>query len=215
MISVKCPNCGEDIQLEEGKANVFCPSCGKKLALQKKDNQDEKTEIIKERLSIEREKMEMEKLAQQEKMEMERLAKQEERERKERAFKNENRMFNYRIAFIIVAAVIALVAACIIVPKIDRSIQEEKAQELRTISVPASARKYRGENYKEVVKELEDAGFDNIETVPFVSKIKGKLKKNKIKEISIEGKDHFKEGDTFDKSKKIRITYYTNKKKGK
>jgi len=67
-----------------------------------------------------------------------------------------------------------------------------------------------GENYKEVVLELENKGFKNIETKIVDDLITGWLTKDgEIEEIEIDGKKEFESEESFKKTAKIIITYHT------
>jgi hypothetical protein len=78
------------------------------------------------------------------------------------------------------------------------------------VIMPASARRYVGENYKTVVSQLEDIGFKNIKTEKLEDLITGWLTKDgEIDQISINGDSKFTDGDKFSKDAKITITYHT------
>ena len=75
------------------------------------------------------------------------------------------------------------------------------------IAVPQSALSYRGDNYMEVQKSLTDAGFTNI--VAEKTEKKWLNKANDVAQISINGKDDFKQNDEFAPDAIIRIYYYS------
>ena len=78
-----------------------------------------------------------------------------------------------------------------------------------TITVPDSAKTYQGQNYVDVSKKLEDAGFTNIVTEPLDDlKKDGDNKEGKVDQITIGGVTDFKNGDRFDKSTIVRIRYH-------
>ena len=211
MIKIKCPNCGADIQLQEGNAVSFCPECGKKLISKKKKESNSKAEILKSRLSLEKEKMETEKDIELERIQSAENVKQKELDLKRERLRHVESEKKRRFIVTLIIAFVAVIGGVIIIPRVGHSFNKMVESENNKIRVPASAKKYRGENYKEVVKELTDAGFENIEAEPVKSKVKGRLRKNKIKSISIAGIDDFDEDTRFDKTDQIRIFYHTNK----
>lgn len=78
------------------------------------------------------------------------------------------------------------------------------------IKVPASANDYQGENYQEVVNDLSATGFVHIQTEAVEDLVTGWLTKNgEIEKITIDGNGTFREGDKFDKTAVIIITYHT------
>ena len=80
------------------------------------------------------------------------------------------------------------------------------------IKIPMDSKKYKGENYEDIIIEFENLGFKNIETVPKNDLIKGWFTKDgEIEKISIGGDSIFEEGDIFSKNKTVVITYHTFK----
>lgn len=78
------------------------------------------------------------------------------------------------------------------------------------IKVPASANDYQGENYQEVVNDLFATGFVHIQTEEVEDLVTGWLTKDgEIEKITIDGNGTFREGDKFDKTAVIIITYHT------
>lgn len=92
-------------------------------------------------------------------------------------------------------------------PETEEEIAAAHPGQLRT---PNSSKYYLGRVYTEVVEELENAGFTNVETVEQQKDKKGLLSKNGgIAIISINGQTQFAKGEWFDEKATIRITYYT------
>lgn len=92
-------------------------------------------------------------------------------------------------------------------PETEDEIAAAHPGQLRT---PNSSKYYLGRVYTEVVEELENAGFTNVETVEQQKDKKGLLSKNGgIAIISINGQTQFAKGEWFDKKATIQITYYT------
>lgn len=78
------------------------------------------------------------------------------------------------------------------------------------IAVPMSSSDAKGMNYKNVVKQFEDAGFTNIQTVKLNEKsgLFSKAGIGDVKQISIDGDKSFKAGTKFISDSSIVISYY-------
>lgn len=80
------------------------------------------------------------------------------------------------------------------------------------IAMPMNSKKYKGENYEDIILEIKNLGFENIETVEKKDLINGWITKDgEIEKISIDGDSTFEEGDIFSKDAKVVITYHTFK----
>ena len=84
---------------------------------------------------------------------------------------------------------------------------ENKDSHAGSIQIPSSAKKYKGRNYNDVKKELESAGYTNIELVRKTEKEK-KESSGDIVLISINGITDFGKKDWFPADAAIIITYY-------
>lgn len=109
-----------------------------------------------------------------------------------------------KIGITVVISVFYLIA---IITSLDGSSNLESIDEIR---LPFSASQYVGENYKTVVSQLGDIGFENIKTQKLEDLITGWLtKEGEIEQISINGDSKFSEGDYFSKDAIITIIYHT------
>ena len=78
------------------------------------------------------------------------------------------------------------------------------------IKIPTSASYYEGENYKEVMAELEKSGFKAIKTKAIEDLVTGWITKDgEIEEVSIGGKTDYSEGQWVAEDEEIIITYHT------
>lgn len=75
------------------------------------------------------------------------------------------------------------------------------------IQIPDSSRKYMSRDYKEVVLELNDAGFTNVIAEPWYVKKSIFNRNNSIDKITIGGLTEFNKGDWFSPDITIRINY--------
>ena len=68
---------------------------------------------------------------------------------------------------------------------------------------------YIYEDYKKVVKSLEDIGFTNISLVPVYDVYFGVWTKvGEVSEVTIEGRTDYKRGDVFKKDAEVKVTYH-------
>lgn len=84
------------------------------------------------------------------------------------------------------------------------------------VEVPLDAKNYKGENYEIVIKQLEAAGFENIDTEIIADLSNEFLKKDgKVENVSIAENTEFKKGTYFSKDSQVMVTYHTFKDKNK
>ena len=84
----------------------------------------------------------------------------------------------------------------------------KEKQEAEYIPMPKSAKAYRGDKYKKVLKELKNAGFTNLEIRPSEKKASFFHKKDTIQSISINGDTKFKAGEKYPPDSKVLLFYY-------
>ena len=76
--------------------------------------------------------------------------------------------------------------------------------------IPFSSSEVKGRNYSEVVKQLEDAGFTNVETVPIRDLVTGILTRDgSVEKVTINGDAEFTKNKDCEKSSKITIYFHT------
>lgn len=81
------------------------------------------------------------------------------------------------------------------------------------IKVRKESKEYIGNNYKEVVQELEQLGFSDIETIEIADLTSyGEMSDGAISEISIDENTEFSANTAFSKDAKIIVTYHIVKK---
>ena len=76
------------------------------------------------------------------------------------------------------------------------------------VAVPASASDYKYDNYQNVQKDLEDAGFTNIATEILYDIIWGWTEEGEVKSVSINGRTDYEKGEVFNQDAPIVITYH-------
>lgn len=83
--------------------------------------------------------------------------------------------------------------------------ESESIVTLVTVLKPESSLK--GEQYTEVVEELQTWGFVNVESVPVYDIIWGITKPGTTKSVSIDGSTSYKKNDTFERDVPVVVTY--------
>ncbi|NLJ40023.1 MAG: hypothetical protein GX352_00170 [Clostridiales bacterium] len=118
--------------------------------------------------------------------------------------KEKNRPIVGGIAFFLI-----LIAALSIFALIE-SPKNASGNGVNDIKIPASASDLEGENYKDVIKRLESAGFSNVEGEMLENLITGWLTKDgEVERVSIDGITSFSEGQSFPKDSEVIVTYHT------
>lgn len=79
------------------------------------------------------------------------------------------------------------------------------------INMPSSSKKFEGVDYQEVVAQLKDAGFTNIETEVLSDLLTGwTTKDGEVEKVSVNGDDLFSTDDKFPSDANIVVTYHTS-----
>lgn len=76
------------------------------------------------------------------------------------------------------------------------------------IAVPVSSSDFEYDNYADVQKELEDAGFTNITTSILYDIVWGWTEEGEVDSVSIDGKTNYDKGEVFSKDTPVVITYH-------
>jgi hypothetical protein len=78
------------------------------------------------------------------------------------------------------------------------------------ISMPSSASVLEGQNYEEVIADLEKAGFRNVEAKPLGNLITGWLNdEGEVEEVAVDGSTSFSGDDRYAKDVEIIVSYHS------
>lgn len=213
-VSIKCPECGATLDIEEGRKQIFCSYCGTKVMI---DNDNEYIYRHIDEASIK--KTEAETMLRMKELEIE--EKENERSRKGR-----------KVAYII--AVILFVIGLITMPFgfvgiyailaggliaeftfIGNSNMKKKNRHVISANesrITENMEEYSGKNYNSIVALYRTAGFTNVTAVPLCDLNIFTSKKNgQVEEVTINGESDFEEGDIFPKTVNVMITYHSLK----
>lgn len=190
ILQIPCPNCGGKLNIDEDKA--VCTHCGAEFPI---DNEEKNVNIninkrdeARIRESERREKVRLRELENEEK--------QKTREHKEWKW-----FWIGWAAFMIICFGTLFFMA-----------ESEKPNE-NEVAMPVSSSSYEGDNYKQVIQELENVGFSNIQTSEKPDLVTGWITKDgDVDRVSINGDYDFDEGDIFPKDATVVVTYHTFEK---
>lgn len=195
-ISLVCPGCNAQMEVDEDKLLAYCPYCGKKLQMDfphadRVFVEKEKTKRAKERT----ERMKIER-------EYEERARQQEYERNVRQTRENNREGWKALLILVLFWVIVLVGY-----EIRNSVHYAKGDVKAPIS--GTSESLKDLNYKDARDMFESAGFQYIVLESKEDLIIGFLKKEgTVDSISINGDSNFSKGSWFSADAKVRIIYH-------
>lgn len=213
-VSVKCPDCGASLDVEEGRQQIFCSYCGSKVMIQN-DNEYVYRHIDEAGIKH-AETEQMVKLKQMEMLEKKRASRE-----KVKALK---------IKITIVLGIIALITfgigftanaegllmvgmvAMIIVGYMWLMSNDDKEEEIDfgdKVKVP-SLSDFENQSYVAIEAKFRSAGFTNIKCVPLNDLKMGLLKKpNMVESITINGHNTTSGGKKYHPDATVIITYHS------
>ena len=191
-VKLTCQNCGAALDVKDNVA--FCSYCGAKLLL------DDENRTITHNYNYTHTKRDEARIREAEQKEAVRLKELENKEnQKIREHKQQKWiLIGWAIAIVVAFAILGIMALV------------ENLETQSNVQMPCAVSEYRGENYEEVVRELEDLGFSNIEISAKKDLVTGWLTKDgSVEKVSINGDTDFEEDDIFPKNAKVVVTYHT------
>lgn len=215
--SVKCPECGANLPIEEGREKIFCSYCGTPIIMT-----DENEYTYRHIDEAEVKRAETEQLVHLKELEM---------EEKENAQSRKGVVIAYSVAgCLAVVGVISLafpgsslfglgaftIAGWIAVyADKSKNNQKKKAHRIvhsNEVQITETMESYKGENYNAVVSLFRSAGFNNVKTIALGDLNFFTAKKNgQVATVSIDGNDDFDEGDIFQRNANVIITYHSTR----
>lgn len=197
LVKLKCEGCGAILKVNEELKKVTCNYCGTEFLV---DDEVKRVEITK---NINHHNIYTD----------EAKIKENERKIKELEYKDKGKKRDDIVIFVCFGIMIFWGLF-----SMGMSFYYEKQSEpdKNELKVPMSANKYKGENYEIVVQQLEDAGFENIESKSINDLVTGWMTKDgEVESVSIAGDTQFEEGEIFSKDSEVVVTYHTFKDKNK
>lgn len=192
--TLKCSSCNANIEFDEGMTSCYCKYCGCKNFI---DDEIERIEITKN-INYHKTYTDEARIKEYETKEHLRL--------KELEYKDNEEKRNDKGFFLFIGVLMLMIVFCLMYLG---GIFTKKPKD-GEIQISVDVEDFHREDYKQVLKQLESAGFTNIECVPLGDLINGWLtKENSVKSVSIAGDSKFDEGDIFSKDAKVIITYHS------
>lgn len=213
-VSIKCPECGATLDVEEGRQQLFCSYCGSKVIIQN-DNEY----IYRHIDEAEMKNAETEQMVRLKQLEM---------IEKKRASNEKVKDFKIRVS--VALGVVALIAfgigfagaeslivvgmvAMLIIGYMWLTNDDEKEENIELgdkVKVP-SLPNYNKESYVSIEAKFKSAGFTNIECVPLNDLIIGLFaKKDTVESITINGHSITSGGKKFPSDASVIITYHSH-----
>lgn len=190
-----CPACGATVEIEEDRKSMFCTYCGSQIHV--KDG-IKRVEITKN-VNYHKTYTDEAKIREHERKEKIMLKQMEYEDREKRR--------NDRSSFYIMGMFILLALFCF---GMSYFWEQATMPAVDEVKLPFSASDLKGENYEQVVADLENAGFSDITVTKQEDLITGFLtKEGSVEKVSINGDSDYDKGDIFPEKAKVIVIYHT------
>ena len=213
-VSIKCPECGASLDVEEGRQQIFCSYCGTKVMVQ---NDNEYIYRHIDEASIKQ--AEADKIVQLRKLEI------IERKRAEAAkVKRVKIIVSILVGIIGIGLMIAgagmgglvglLVLEGVMVIWIlsDKDKEDDELDFGDKVKVPSGISGYESKSYSAIEAMFVSAGFTNVRCVPLNDLTMGLLKKpGMVQSITIRGKEITSGGKKFSPDAPVVISYHSHR----
>ena len=213
LTSVKCPDCGASLSVEEGRTQFFCSYCGAKVIL---TNENEYIYRHVDEAGVAQ-------------AETDRMIKLRRLQMEEKEAKNRKKWivvwlvgstvlmalgvlgFTIGNDGLIICMILALMTGMagalyflIIPPRRSRVTAGDEA------AISAEMKNLEDRDYRSAVALFQIAGFQNVSAVPLRDlNLFTRGKNGKVEAVSIDGSTDFAEGDVFPRTAKVIITYHS------
>ena len=187
---LECPSCGAKVNAEniEQRKEIHCIYCGNLIRL---DDEVKRVEINIQKTYTNEARIKDSEVK-------ERIAASELRYKEREQWRRYTASFGALLLSVAILAVCALFLYKLIIPEEDE------------VRLTANAKSYIGENYEQVVRELEDMGFTNVDTMRQEDLIVGWFTKDgEVAKVSINGDTDFEAWEIFPKDTNVVVTYHT------
>jgi DNA-directed RNA polymerase subunit RPC12/RpoP len=215
-VSIKCPECGAALDIEEGRNQVFCSYCGTKIKIEN-DNEYVCRNIDEAKVK----QVEAEQMLRMREMELEEKEQERTRKSKRVAYIVAGILFVVGLIVFTIeagfAGMIMMLAGALIAEfnflGVNNSDKKQKAKRIiysNEVQITEKMCDCKGKNFNSAVALYQSAGFVNVKAVPMCDLNIFSSKKNaQVDEIAINGNSDFDEGDVFLKTDNVTITYHS------
>jgi len=192
-----CPACGATVEIEEDRKSMFCTYCGSQIHV---EDGIKRVEITKN-VNYHKTYTDEAKIREHERKEKIMLKQMEYEDREKRR--------NDRSLFYIMGIFMLLALFCF---GMSYFWEQATMPAVDEVKLPFSASDLKGENYEQVVADLENAGFSDITVTKQEDLITGFLtKEGSVEKVSINGDSDYDKGDIFPEKAKVIVIYHTFK----
>lgn len=210
-ISVKCPECGANLPVEEGRNQVYCSYCGASILI---NNENEHVFRHVDEAGIKQ--AETDRL-----VELKRLEMEEKQKASNQKVKTLKIVLSIALGIIMLAALatgsenasmIGLVCGIILMYMwlIGMKTEEENDAFDGRAKVPSGILDYEKKSYMAIESLFRAAGFTNIRCVPLNDLRAGIIKKpDMVESITINGKNIYSGGKKYPPDSAVVITYHS------
>lgn len=197
MYQLNCPACGATVEVEQERKSLFCNYCGSQINI---DDGVKRVEITKN-INYHKIYTDESKIREHERKEKIQL--------KQMEYEDREKKRNDRAVFICMGILFLIAVLCFSISYLYEQAEKPKANEVK---VPFSADDLEGNNYEQVLSDLENVGFIEITVKEQKDLVTGFIKKDgSVEKVSINGDSDFDEGDVFPEEAKVVIIYHTFK----
>ena len=212
-VSVKCPECGATLNIEEGRSQVFCTYCGTKVMLH-----NENEHIYRNIDEAEIKKAETDRMIKMQQLQME--EKENERHRQLVIVWAIATGVLLALGIIGVSVGVTGLAICIFLAFMvgtygglalfDKKKKRKRVVGADEVVITSAMSLHRDKNYNSIYVLFRSAGFQNVAVVPLKDlNILTLAKNGKVDDVTIDGDNDFDEGDVFPKTAHVLITYHS------
>lgn len=212
-ISIKCPECGADLSVENGREFSFCAYCGTKVMMNN-ENEHIYRNIDEARIK----EAETERMIRLKELEL---------EERENARGRKGLLIAYAIAlaFVLIGALICIfngtagafgimigvyIAMFTFIKSDEKKKKKRKYVGSTEVQISEPMTHYANKNVNNIVHLYKGAGFANVTAVPLNDLTIFNQKKNgQVETVTINGADDFEDEDIFPKSSNVLITYHS------
>lgn len=212
-ISIKCPECGADLSVENGREFSFCTYCGTKVMMNN-ENEHIYRNIDEARIK----EAETERMIRLKELEL---------EERENARGRNGILIAYAIAlaFVLIGAIICIfnvtagafgimigvyIAMFTFIKSDEKKKKKRKYVGSTEVQISESMTHYANKNVNSIVHLYKGSGFANVTAVPLNDLTIFNQKKNgQVETVTINGADDFEDEDIFPKSSNVLITYHS------
>lgn len=212
-VSVRCPDCGAELSIENGREQAFCSYCGAKVLVHN-DNEHIYRNIDEARIK----EAENERILRLRELEL---------EEKENSRSRKSLFIAYGVAlgFVLIGALICIaeplagmwgiiiggyIGLFTFIKSDEKKKKQKKYVSPNEAVITDSMIGCEEKNYNSVVMLYRGAGFTNVTAVPLNDlNILSQRKNGQVEAVTINGNSDFDEGDVYPREANVLVTYHS------